>query len=171
MGFIKNYFFKKREIGKLYRQLDLIKRFPKEKYLGYKLITSKKGRIIFLVHTAFLNLDIIDYGSVYIISGETVNLSSNRLSYVVTQDPNGSYLLIADIIHDRINEGIGTELLNYVDEIARAQGLSFIKGYLSNRDFDHTDRLLHFYQKNGFSIATGAIPGSNMEGQIVIKYL
>lgn len=171
MGFIKNYFIKKRQMGKLYRQLDLIKRFPKEKYLGHKLITSKKGSMMFLVHTAFLNLDRIEYGSLYIINGETVNILSNKLSYVVTREPDGSNLLITDIIHDTINEGIGTELLNYVDEIARAQGLSSIKGYLSNRDFDHRDRLLHFYQKNGFSMALGEIPGANMEGQMVIKSL
>jgi len=172
LGFIKKHFSKKRALSRLEQQLDLFNHLPKETYQGHKLITSKKDNYMFLVNTAFLNVDKIKYGSIYIVTSEKTDISSNKLSYIINLNDADPHLLIVDIMHHSINEGIGSELLQYTAKIAQAEGIKFVKGWLSNRDLiDHRERLLHFYEKNGFSIGIGPIPDSNIEGLIVTKIL
>lgn len=61
-------------------------------------------------------------------------------------------ITISDIICKQNNKGYGSvmmkELLNY----ARQNGFMYIDGWLSEVDYDHKERLYHFYQKFGFEI-------------------
>lgn len=48
--------------------------------------------------------------------------------------------------------GIGSEVLKFIEQIARQYGINKIKGMLASIDFNHKDRLYHFYIKKGYKI-------------------
>lgn len=50
------------------------------------------------------------------------------------------------------NKGIGSRALKIVDNIAIKLKTKYIFGGISRFDYDHYDRLVYFYQKNGFEI-------------------
>lgn len=50
------------------------------------------------------------------------------------------------------NKGIGTEALKMIDLIAIQLKAPYILGGISKHDYDHIERLTHFYQKNGYEI-------------------
>lgn len=150
-------------------QLKSFMKIEGEEYQGAKLITTSKGNLVYLAHIAFLKGSKIENGFIYIITGGR-SYRTDRLNYVISLCREQPYLLIGDIQYDRINEGIGTELLKYIEEIARSQEVKIIKGWLSDIDLqDHRDRLLHFYSKNGFDITQGIMTGLNREGLVATK--
>lgn len=50
------------------------------------------------------------------------------------------------------NKGYGSVLMNHLKEIARGENVQYITGDLVERDFDHVDRLKHFYKKHNFDV-------------------
>ncbi len=50
------------------------------------------------------------------------------------------------------NKGYGSICMKYLKEHAKNQNVHFIKGDLAKRDWDHLDRLIHFYEKHDFKI-------------------
>ncbi|TDQ42662.1 GNAT family N-acetyltransferase [Aureibacillus halotolerans] len=60
-------------------------------------------------------------------------------------------LWISDIRGDA-NQGLGSICMEYVKEKAQQENCWGIQGNISKRDWDHIDRLRHFYEKHGFSI-------------------
>ncbi|MEN2768800.1 GNAT family N-acetyltransferase [Ornithinibacillus xuwenensis] len=50
------------------------------------------------------------------------------------------------------NKGYGTVLMQHLKEIAREENVQYITGDLVKRDFDHVDRLQHFYEKHNFDV-------------------
>ncbi len=50
------------------------------------------------------------------------------------------------------NQGIGTICINNIKKLCLKNGYSSIIGWISQVDVKHHDRLLHFYEKNGFNI-------------------
>ncbi len=57
-----------------------------------------------------------------------------------------------DDIRGPANKGYGSICMNYLKEIAREQNIPYITGDIAKRDWDHVDRLVHFYEKHDFSV-------------------
>ncbi|HLR09050.1 MAG TPA: hypothetical protein VK136_07340 [Bacillota bacterium] len=58
---------------------------------------------------------------------------------------------IADIKGEE-NKGYGSVLMNYLQEMARRDNIQYITGDIVKRDFDHLERLQHFYSKHNFNV-------------------
>lgn len=50
------------------------------------------------------------------------------------------------------NNGYGSILLNTLIDIAKSRNVSVISGWISRVDYNHIERILHFYQKHGFDV-------------------
>ncbi len=58
--------------------------------------------------------------------------------------------------------------MKYLKEHAKNQNVQFIKGDLAKRDWDHLDRLIHFYNKHDFKVQ---VDDKNRYGTVVWKDL
>lgn len=59
---------------------------------------------------------------------------------------------IIDIICENINMGYGSMMLEALIRYARRRRFKYIDGALIKEDYDHKERLYHFFQKFGFEI-------------------
>lgn len=50
------------------------------------------------------------------------------------------------------NKGYGSICMDYLKETAKEQNIHYITGDLVKRDWDHLDRLIHFYRKHDFDV-------------------
>lgn len=50
------------------------------------------------------------------------------------------------------NRGYGSICMDYLKDIAKEQNIQYITGDLAERDWDHLDRLVHFYKKHNFHV-------------------
>jgi GNAT superfamily N-acetyltransferase len=64
------------------------------------------------------------------------------------------------------NKGYGSICMDYLKEHAIDQNVQYIKGDLAKRDFDHLDRLIHFYEKHNFDIE---VDYEDQSGEILWK--
>jgi GNAT superfamily N-acetyltransferase len=62
-----------------------------------------------------------------------------------------SRIHIADI-KGPANKGFGSICMKYLKEIAREQNVPYITGDIAERDWDHVNRLIHFYEKHHFQV-------------------
>ncbi|MBT2214812.1 hypothetical protein KK120_03140 [Virgibacillus dakarensis] len=60
-------------------------------------------------------------------------------------------LFIADIKGEK-NKGYGSVLMKHLKEVARDENVQYITGDIVERDFDHVNRLKHFYGKHDFDV-------------------
>lgn len=125
-------------------------------YSGEKVIKTKNGDEIYFVNSLSYEKDSLfgRNGSIYFISelGDY-----GKLYYSIKEDlfsdNKEPYVEIIDIVPIKINIGIGSEALKYLEEIIVENNIKQIKGDLSPNDLkNHGDRLIHFYQKNGYEI-------------------
>ena len=142
---IKNY-LQERKLIALQQNLERFKKYSDNEnyYQGEKLIVTKKGEPIYLVH---ILIDSCGFIRVMDINGHC-----GRLTYIMQTNDEKSIVSIGDIVHKKLNQGIGTEILIYLEQIAKEANIDVITGWLSPVDFGHKDRLIHFYIKNGFDI-------------------
>lgn len=61
-------------------------------------------------------------------------------------------IVISDIECKMNNRGYGSVMMEELIEYSRQNEFAHINGWLSKVDYDHKDRLYHFYQKFGFEI-------------------
>lgn len=54
------------------------------------------------------------------------------------------------------NKGYGSICLKYLKDLARDQNIPCIKGDIAPRDWDHVNRLVHFYEKHRFTVELDA---------------
>ncbi|GED61426.1 GNAT family N-acetyltransferase [Brevibacillus formosus] len=92
-----------------------------------------------------------------------INLGMKVISNdgVMVPDPNTylvfdteqKHLRIADIRieGDQVNKGYGTILMNAIMQLGNELNVQCITGWISQVDWDHIERLTHFYKKFGFS--------------------
>ncbi|WP_404451074.1 GNAT family N-acetyltransferase [Virgibacillus necropolis] len=64
---------------------------------------------------------------------------------------NENTIHIADIKGQQ-NKGYGSILMNYLKELAHNENVQYITGDIVERDFDHVNRLMHFYRKHNFDV-------------------
>ena len=57
-----------------------------------------------------------------------------------------------DIPLEYVNLGAGSKLIEKLEDICKQKGLTEIKGELSDVDIGHKDRLIHFYEKHGYTV-------------------
>ncbi|KZZ83610.1 MULTISPECIES: hypothetical protein [Bacillaceae] len=50
------------------------------------------------------------------------------------------------------NKGYGSICMNYLKQKARQNNIPYIVGDIAERDWDHVDRLVHFYKKHQFNV-------------------
>lgn len=50
------------------------------------------------------------------------------------------------------NKGYGSICIDYLKELALVQNIPVIKGDIAERDWNHLDRLVHFYKKHDFEV-------------------
>ncbi|RYG74267.1 N-acetyltransferase [Lentibacillus lipolyticus] len=62
------------------------------------------------------------------------------------------------------NKGYGSVLMNHLKEEARKDNIPCITGDIAKRDFDHVERLKHFYSKHYFDVT---IDHQTQSGEIV----
>lgn len=62
------------------------------------------------------------------------------------------------------NKGYGSICINYLKEIAKDQNIPYITGDIAPRDWDHVDRLKHFYRKHEFKVS---LDHESKSGEIV----
>ncbi|MBU9713429.1 hypothetical protein [Evansella tamaricis] len=62
------------------------------------------------------------------------------------------FMIHIDDIRGQENCGYGSICMKFLKEHALEQNISFITGDLVERDWDHIDRLVHFYKKHQFQI-------------------
>ncbi|WP_174615639.1 hypothetical protein [Virgibacillus ihumii] len=60
-------------------------------------------------------------------------------------------LHIADIKGEE-NQGYGSILIKHLKDVARDDNFQYITGDIVKRDFDHVERLKHFYSKHNFDV-------------------
>ncbi|MBP1942667.1 GNAT superfamily N-acetyltransferase [Bacillus luteolus] len=58
---------------------------------------------------------------------------------------------IGDIKGDA-NKGFGSICMDYLKNLAKNQNIQYITGDIAERDWDHLDRLIHFYEKHNFKV-------------------
>ncbi|MEN6325348.1 MAG: GNAT family N-acetyltransferase [Syntrophomonas sp.] len=166
MGFMQNYLYKKR-IKNLEIRLEVFKSEPNEYYRTEKLVETKRGVPVYLIHCTYSEDEQTYSGNIHVLTSKGFD---GTLSYDI--EPTGQSIKICDIKHTLKNQGIGAQLLIYLDEIARESGINKVTGWLSPIDLDtHRERLIHFYEKNGYQIAEGRVPNLNIDGLIATKYL
>lgn len=51
------------------------------------------------------------------------------------------------------NKGYGSVLMNHLKELAYDENKHYITGDIVKRDFDHVERLKHFYAKHYFDVS------------------
>lgn len=93
------------------------------------------------------------------------------LSSIYTDFDNKSYkyVHIGDIQGSEINNGYGSLLMCYLQKEVVKQNFAYIQGKIVSSDWDHIDRLEHFYKKHGFTVKldhynkTGDIKWTNKE--------
>jgi diamine N-acetyltransferase len=74
------------------------------------------------------------------------------------------YTIHIDDIRGPVNKGYGSICMNYLKEIATNQNIHTITGEIAKRDWDHIDRLVHFYEKHHFHVE---LDEKNQCGEII----
>lgn len=132
-------------------------------YQEEKLTQTKDGLPVYLIHVSVED----DLGNIHVL---TTGGLDGHLQYLVGGN-SSKYLRICDTKHQALNQGIGSEILQYLEEVARQKQCDRIIGWLSPIDLnDHGDRLLHWCDKNGYQITEEKTPYSNMKGLYATKY-
>ncbi|TFB24461.1 hypothetical protein E3U55_02905 [Filobacillus milosensis] len=62
------------------------------------------------------------------------------------------------------DKGYGSILMNHLKDLAKEKNYQYITGDLAKRDWDHLDRLEHFYRKHSFYVD---IDPNNQVGEII----
>lgn len=75
----------------------------------------------------------------------------NWNSAIQAEYKDNQNLHIADIKGEE-NKGYGSLLMKHLKEVAREDNIQYITGDIVERDFDHVERLKHFYYKHNFDV-------------------
>ncbi len=167
MGFINKCLYNSR-LEKLQERLE---KFQSEKGIDYrtaKLTKMKNGDPAYLVPCTLSEDGEVYMGCIHVL---TTKGADRGLTFLVVTD-ECKYIKIGDIRHETVNQGIGTQLLIIIDEMAAKDSIYKITAWLSPQDLEtHRERLLHFYEKNGYELTLGKDTDMNIEGLIATKYL
>lgn len=163
MGFIYN-----RRLKKLDKRLQDFKSENNKTYQTEKLVKIKRRRPVYLVHCIAPEDDPYNGGFIYVLNTKGFD---GCLNYIVFKGDEQRIKIVA-VNHKKHNRGIGTQLLNYMEELVVNYGVNKIFAPLSPLDLkNHGDRLLHFFEKNGYRITVEKDPIIKVKGLIAEKSL
>lgn len=167
MNLINKCLFYKR-LKQLNLPLEEFKLGKSDCYKTNKLIQTKNGLPVYLIHSALSQDGEVFGGSIDVLTNQGFD---GNLKYLVGSDED-KFVKIGDIRHGNLNQGIGTQLLIYLDDIARELDAKKITGWISPVHLrNHGERLLYFYKKNGYQITPEKIPSLSIKGLFATKYL
>lgn len=95
------------------------------------------------------------YGVIYLLN--SYYSSVMYAPKLLMHNLSNSCIYIDDIITKETSTGNGTALMFALFRYAKENNFSEIKGFLSDIDSDHKDRLLKYYNKFGFTIENNKI--------------
>lgn len=139
---IQNLKCRNEEYSKL---IEYILSFPT--YTIYEKYARKDSTIFVVKNEDKKNLDFYLYSLKYQRRGPRI-LTEKKTKY----KGDNTYLYIDDLLAVEENIGNGSILLNSLIKYARSQGYDSIVGWLSPVDKDHFNKLVYFYEKNGFKV-------------------
>lgn len=87
-----------------------------------------------------------------IITKEGILAPEPFLRAIFDEKYNTIDLADIDIKEPFINQSYGSKLLGSLIDIAKKMNVNSIIGWISEVDKDHIQRLVHFYEKNGFEV-------------------
>lgn len=129
------YYVEKQKYQYRYSEVDITQ----------KEMTDKLGNRIIL-------LNILDDESSHKKSGTIYAYSESgdegKFHYKLRKED----LYIIDMLPNKHSRGVGSKVLEFMEETARRYNIKELSGMLSSIDFGHKERLLYFYKKNGFII-------------------
>ena len=95
-----------------------------------------------------INIDI--YGWLLTMNVVRKGTTMSRMLCVINKESNS--ITICDIICRRNNYGYGSLMMKEIIKYSHQNNISYLDGCLPNIDYDHRNRLYHFYRKFGFEI-------------------
>lgn len=137
-----------------YKDVDnLLYHVEKQKYLyrysemdiTQKEITDKSGNKMIL-------LNILEEESSYKKHGTIYAYSESGQQGIFHYELKKEHLYIIDMLPKKHSQGVGSKVLELMEETARRYDIKELTGILSTVDFEHKERLLYFYKKNGFIV-------------------
>lgn len=125
--------------------------FFKYQYRNSEIDISQKDMIDKLGNKMIL-VNVLDNKNSFNNSGTITAFSEYGNEGIFHYKFNEESLYIIDMQPHKISQGIGSNALEFMEYTARRYGITKLEGTLSSIDFDHKERLFHFYEKNGFVI-------------------
>lgn len=163
MGYLYN-----RRLKKLDKLLRNFKTQNNQTYHTEKLVKTRRGKPVYLVHCFSAEDDQCEGGFIYVL---TTKGFDGCLNYIDLKE-NEQRIRIVDLNHKKHNKGIGSQLLKYLEEIIANNGVSMIIAPLSPIVLkSHGDRLMHFFEKNGYRLTVEKDPILKIKGLIAAKSL
>lgn len=161
MGYLYN-----RRLKKLDKRMHDFRSLNNKTYQTEKLVKTKRGRPVYLVHCIAPEDDPFNGGFIYVL---TTKGFEGCLNYILFKSSE-ERIKIVNLNHKKQNQGLGSQMLNYLDELAAIYGINMIFAPLSPIDLrSHGDRLMHFFEKNGYRITAEKDPILNVKGLIAAK--
>lgn len=143
MIFTKLFNRKERLRNRMIDRVSIFKENHKEDILFEEYIIDKKGEDICLIGTYDENSKL---GIIHIFGYLKAN---ERVIYIIEDD----CIYISDIqIFKYKNRGIGSKVINILNEIGLQNNLSIMKGKIFSENNKHKEIQEYFYTKNGFTI-------------------
>ena len=157
-------FYKQDLECKLQKEIKEMEQVCKEKTMQYGLIkrafndfksaqiigieSNKVGEEVIVVLTKFCDsVHLYLYGKSYVAINQ-----HPRIMATVQKCKNVNYVHIDDIIEVDCNIGNASILMEYFIDICKKMKMQYIRGWLSNYDSGHFDRIEHFYKKFNFDV-------------------
>jgi hypothetical protein len=138
--------------GILIDDIELFKTYLSLKYKSNKLIVTKTKEKMYLVHENNDEGDMSNYsGRIYVLSTSGI---IGLLTYEFIKIPG--VILIKDIHYKEPNYygiGIGSGIINYLQNYAIERKIGLIKGNLETYDIENNrERLMNFYSKHDYNV-------------------
>jgi hypothetical protein len=138
--------------GILIDDIELFKNYLDLKYKSNKLIVTKTRERMYLVHENNDEPDTSSFdGRIYVLSTSGI---IGLLTYELIKMPR--VILIKDIQYkepDYYGIGIGSGIINFLQNYAKEKKIGLIKGTLDTYDIENNrERLMNFYSKHDFNI-------------------
>jgi GNAT superfamily N-acetyltransferase len=87
--------------------------------------------------------------------------------FSILSNKSGEKIHIGNIMGHKKNRGYGSILMRYLKKLAIKEGTKCITGNLVSNNFDHLNRLKHFYSKHGFTVR---VKDGSLSGNIEWNY-
>lgn len=122
-------------------------------YVTYVKTTKRDEKIIVKYNVIDRRYKKVEKINIYawLLDDYKVNHFDTKLEALFSSDE--TTIIIGDLIGKTRNKGIGQALMELLFEIAKENEITKIIGELGSADLsDHKERLVHFYEKMGFTV-------------------